>query len=266
MVLYAWMMIQVIIECLPMSSSGHIYLFEKIVTSFDCMIVSDQMHHFDYAVQGVSAILFLLFFFQAWWDLIFGQNFSFQNFYNCLFSKKLLNVLIFGIIVDGLTLGFWLIDLQSYINIPLWFGFLITGLSLWSLQRVVVFKNKSLWDLQDALGLGIAQGIALFPGISRFGLTMTYLQWRGYNSLQAWYISFLVQFPLLCAGSLLGFLQLSDPYIVQTITAVPFLISTILVAFIAWTVLQYLKKIVATHQLWKFSYYMVIPFVGALYF
>ena len=106
----------------------------------------------------------------------------------------------------------------------------------------------------------------MLPGISRFGLTIAYLQWRGYEPLTAWAISFLVQFPLWIAAAVLGCYKLSDTFILEIIWSFPFAISTIVVAIVVWSVLQYLKKIVVLNQLWKFSYYMVIPILGALYF
>jgi undecaprenyl-diphosphatase len=267
MYLYLWMIVQTITECLPISSSGHIFLVQKILALWtDLDIVSDQINYFDYVVQGMNGIVFGLFFFTSWWTLILNQKISLHVLYKLETFKRLVPVLLFGIIVDGITCIFWFLNVGQYEVLPLSYGFFITAISLWSLQKSVPKKNKLLWDLQDAVGLGVVQGLSLLPGISRFCVTIAFLQWRGYKPLDAWSISFLVQWPLLIAASILGLFRLSDLFIIKTIWSLSFLISTIVVAIIAWGVLQYLKKIVASNQLWKFSYYMVIPIVGALYF
>jgi len=49
--------------------------------------------------------------------------------------------------------------------------------------------------IKDELGLGLAQGFAILPGISRSGLTITYLVLRGFKRQDAFKISFIVSLP-----------------------------------------------------------------------
>ncbi|MHA1729921.1 MAG: undecaprenyl-diphosphate phosphatase [Promethearchaeota archaeon] len=55
----------------------------------------------------------------------------------------------------------------------------------------------------DEFALGIMQGFAILPGISRSGVTMTYLVLRGYNKEDAFKLSFIISLPAVAGAILL---------------------------------------------------------------
>jgi undecaprenyl-diphosphatase len=57
--------------------------------------------------------------------------------------------------------------------------------------------DRKLWD---EIGLGVCQGFAILPGISRSGVTYTYLLARGFKKEDAFKMSFLISLPAVLAG------------------------------------------------------------------
>ncbi len=269
MLLYFWMIIQIICESLPISSSGHVVLLQSIFAQGyggqEIINMTQDFWAFDYLLQGVSAIIFLIYFFPYWWQLIVGKAIKVSSLCDTyLWFKTIPSVFLFGIVADGMTFLLWSCNIADRVQIPLSFGFLITAVALWNIQFMHVKKDLNVWAWQNGMIVGLMQGLALLPGISRFGITMATLQWLGYQGRLAFSISFLLQWPLIVAGSIKGFCSLHDVSILQTIWTVPFLMSIVITGFVGYLLLYGVGKIIDKNRLWKFSYYMIFPCIIAL--
>ena len=269
MLLYFWMMVQIICESLPISSSGHVALLQSIFTKFygaqEIIAMSQDLWAFDYVLQGVSAIIFLIYFFPYWWQLIVGKPIQISSLLDQkLWTKTVPSVFLFGFVADGLTFLLWNFNIVERIHIPLAFGFMMTAILLWNIQFMCPKKDLNMWSWKNGIIVGLMQGCALLPGISRFGMTMATLQWLGYSGRLAFSISFLLQWPLIVAGSIKGLCALQDGSILQTMWSVPFFMAMLIAGCIAYAILYGVGKIIDNNQLWKFSYYMVIPIIVAL--
>ena len=107
-------MMQVIAESLPISSSGHIVLLHKIMNQC-CMqpqVIIDAWA-FDYFLQGVSAIIFLFYFFSSWWQLVIKKPLHISVLFSIdVWIKNILPVVFFGIAADGVTFLLWLVHVR----------------------------------------------------------------------------------------------------------------------------------------------------------
>jgi undecaprenyl-diphosphatase len=83
---------------------------------------------------------------------------------------------------------------------------LIFGVVLyWADQTGPRLKDDSQWNLQDAMVMGVWQAVALIPGTSRSGITITGARFLGYSRHDAAKISMLMSIPTIFAsGVLLG--------------------------------------------------------------
>ena len=272
MLLYLWTIVQVICENLPISSSGHVALLQQAFDryQFDAsyieMLQLDQnLWAFDYLLQGVSAIVFLFYFFPLWWKLILDKPMRISSLWNFdLWKKQILSVLLFGFVADGMTFLLWSYDIAHRIELPLALGFLITAGALWSIQFAREKKGINIWSLRSGLIVGLVQGCALFSGISRFATTVAALQWLGYRGRIAFAVSFLLQWPLIVAGSIKGLYYLQDTSVLKNICTLPFLMILFVSGFVAYKLLYCIEKIINKNLLWKFSYYMILPTIVAL--
>jgi undecaprenyl-diphosphatase len=82
---------------------------------------------------------------------------------------------------------------------------------LWISERVTR-RNRPMADLRpaDAVIIGVAQAIALLPGTSRSGVTLTAALFRDVSRADAARFSFLLGLPLILAASLTGIKDLLD--------------------------------------------------------
>lgn len=268
MLLYLWMIIQIVCESLPISSSGHVILLQQIMTKYQIsgMRVISDLIAFDYMLQGLSALVIFVYFFPQWWQLIVDKPIKIQSLFDHHFwIKTVPQIFLFGFVADGITFLFWnFVDVNG-MQIPLFCGFIITGVTLWSLQYTRENKTVAIWSWENGVIVGCVQALSLIAGISRFGTTVTALQWLGYQGRIAFMISFLLQWPLIVAGAIKGFVQLQDQAILQTILTWQFLMIALISGWIAYRILCYVGRCIDRNCLWKFSYYMIIPTFIALY-
>lgn len=137
-------------------------------------------------------------------------------------TKKLLNFLIITTIISGIIglaiLKF--IDLSSSIHIPLTrktititigFFLILTGyLQLKSRASYAGSRTIYNFNYVDSVFLGVMQGIAAIPGLSRSGLTVSSLLFRNIDDMTALRVSFLMSLPIvLIANILLNFRDLT---------------------------------------------------------
>ena len=277
MILYLWAMVQIIGESLPISSSGHVALLQFLLYGSQ-EVGCKNLGAFDDCLQGVSAIIFFIYFFAPWWKLIIAKPIALHFLFDIkIWQHKILPALWFVVVADCITFVCWYADFAHYINIPLCVGFFITGCVLWSMHYAQEKKDIDLWSLKNSLIVGFVQGLALFSGVSRFACTMASLQWLGYCRLPAFFISFLIEWPLIFAASVKGCILLQHASILQMmsnglcIDSVEsyhmelFIDAVACFSIIAYLCLYQIEIMIDKNNLWKFSYYMILPTTVALW-
>lgn len=265
MIFYLWIMTQALCENLPISSSGHVALLLKFLGGFDGAMIASDVQAFDYLLQGMSVLVFFIYFFSSWWQLIVQRPIAWKFLCNGqVWKKNILPVVFFGLVADGATALVWCLDIAKKIQFPLFAGFMITLGFLWSMRDAQDEHDVDLWSLKNGLIVGVMQGFALLPGVSRFATTMATLQWLGYARQVAFPISFLLQWPLIVAGSIKGFLFLRNSMFAQSLLTQSFLWTILCAMLISYAMISWIGRIVEKNLLWKFAYYMIIPITIAL--
>ena len=108
-------------------------------------------------------------------------------------------------------------------------GFLVTGAALWSTRRLVTAAGNRPTP-RGALLIGVAQALAILPGVSRSGMTISSGLWLGMGAVAAADFSFLMAIPLIAGAGLLEARHLSTDMV--QVGAVP-LVAGCLVAFVS---------------------------------
>ncbi|MBU6953711.1 undecaprenyl-diphosphate phosphatase [Hahella sp. HN01] len=198
-------LIQGLTEFLPISSSAHLILPSEVWGW------QDQGLAFDVAVH-VGTLLAVMIYFRAdifnllngWIKQIAGGGASQES--------RLAWAVILGTIPAGLAgvlLDSWIEEnLRSALVIALaTIGF---GVLLGLADRKVGTRDIDQFTLKDALIIGVSQALALIPGTSRSGITMTSALFLGLNRDTAARFSFLLSIPLIAAAGLFKGLELAD--------------------------------------------------------
>jgi undecaprenyl-diphosphatase len=141
---------------------------------------------------------------------------------------------------------------------------LVTAVALLSVRKIKPPQEtdtpvRITWKL--ALLVGLAQGIAIFPGISRSGFTIVAALWGGMNRNSAAEFSFLLSVPTLLAASLFSLFR--EPIISGG--DVGGLIVAGVVAFVSGLIaIHWLMRWLRQGRLWWFSPYCAVVGVAAI--
>ncbi|XUU61553.1 undecaprenyl-diphosphate phosphatase [Erythrobacter sp. HA6-11] len=195
--------VQGITEFLPISSSGHLILIPKL-TEF-----RDQGPLIDVAVHVGSLLAIIMYFWRDALGLVRG-GLSNVGLADDPHQKSLFWWIVIGTIPAVLLGGaFYALDvLDSFrsttlvgINLIV-FGILLGVADHMGKQE----KTYEQLTLRDAVLVGLAQAMALIPGTSRSGVTMTMARFLGYQRVEAARFSFLLSMPAVAgAGILIAF-------------------------------------------------------------
>lgn len=195
-------LIQGITEFLPVSSSGHLILLPYFVG------IDDQGQAIDVAVHIGTLGAVIAYF---WKDVkigLIGIPRMLTGRIDTQGAKLafLLLVATIPVILLGLVLSLTgLSDAMRSIRVIGW-TMLLFGLALyWFDQKGDTHKTDKDWSLKDAVILGLWQAIALIPGTSRSGITITGARALGYTREDGAKIAMLMSIPtILASGILLG--------------------------------------------------------------
>ena len=195
-------LIQGITEFLPVSSSGHLILLPSLSGMEDQGQVIDVAAH-----VGTLAAVILYF----WSDvrlalggltrLIRGKIDTQGAFLALCLIIATVPVVIIGLILNVTGLS----DAMRGIAVIGW-AMLIFGIVLyWADQKGPTEKPAPQWSLKDALQLGLWQALALIPGTSRSGITITAGRMLGYTRTDAAKLAMLMSIPtIIASAALLG--------------------------------------------------------------
>lgn len=194
--------IQGLSEFLPISSSGHLILGPWIFG------FPDPGLSFDVALHVGTLLAVVSYFFQDWIDIFrafFGKRISpLHPEYNQHFLPFLAVATVPGVMV-----GFFLDTLaEQALRNPLLIAstlFLGGGLLFWADRFFAERENLLTLNVKKSLLIGLAQALAIFPGVSRSGITMTVARMLGFNRVAAARFSFLLSTPIIFGAAVLKF-------------------------------------------------------------
>lgn len=134
---------------------------------------------------------------------------------------------------------------------------IVTGLALWLIRNMRGRKNDAELSVKDAVIIGLAQAVALIPGISRSGATIVAAMGLGMKQETALRFSFLLYIPVSFGGMILGFNDiLGDPNL--TALAVPYSIAFFASLIASYFSLKWFMNIMAKGNLKYFAIYCFI--------
>ncbi len=199
--------VQGITEFLPISSSGHLILIPHLTD------LPDQGPLIDVAVHIGSLLAIIIYFRKDVMGLARG-GFATIGLGDDPVQRKMFLFVLAGTI-PAVVLGLF-VKLNGYlddfrttdlvaINLII-YGLLLGAADYWGKQH----KSYEDLTLRDAVLVGIAQAMALIPGTSRSGATMTAARALGYSRVESARFSFLLAIPAVAGAGLLAALDLAD--------------------------------------------------------
>lgn len=250
--------VQGLTEFLPISSSAHLILIPDLLHWQDPGIA------FDVALHLGTLIAVLLYFFREWIQLtLCGLGFHHPKRASeqmVMQNQRLFWYLVAGTI-PGALVGFFFehwIEENLRNPIPIAGAMIAIGLLMWYAEYSARLTRRiEQTSLGDSLAIGTSQALALFPGVSRSGITITTGLFRGMTREAAARFSFLLSTPLIAGAAAVevpkllklhraGAMDLPQSTLIASI-AVSAVVGFVVIAFF----LQYLQ----TRTLKIFIYY-----------
>ncbi|MEA3328376.1 MAG: undecaprenyl-diphosphate phosphatase [Candidatus Omnitrophota bacterium] len=230
-------LVQGLTEFLPVSSSGHLVLFQDYfnLNTNRCLI--------DLILHAGTLLAVIVFFFKDIKNLIREKN------------LKILIYIAAATAITGICgvtgSGFFktLFDSASLVCVML----IINGVVLLSTKKFLNGKREfSDLNITDALLLGISQSLAIIPGISRSGLTISAMLFKGVKKESAFRFSFLAAIPAILGALIYELKSLTC----LTLNTTSYVLLGALVAFISGLfALKILYIIIRRAKLPLFGYY-----------
>ncbi len=201
--------IQGLTEFLPVSSSGHLVIFQQFFN-----VEKDLQMFFDITVHLGTLMAIIICFLPDVKNLTYvfiKKGFKFlswkESFKNEFDFKLIVYILISTFITGCLGILFKdhieiMFDKPKIVGINLIF----TGLILYISERISKRSNNkdlTLFTIKDAFILGLIQSIALMPGISRSGITIACALVLGFIQKDAAKYSFLLAIPAIAGAFIL---------------------------------------------------------------
>lgn len=194
--------IQGITEFLPISSSGHLILLPGLTG------MEDQGQVIDVAVHVGTLFAVILYFRSDVAEAAAGSLRLLRGKADTPGARLawLLIVATIPVILFGLVLKLTGLDDSLRSVALIGWTMLIFGLVLyWADQKGAQVKEATDWSLRDALVMGLWQAVALIPGTSRSGITITAARQLGYRREDGAKLAMLMSIPTIAAsGVLLG--------------------------------------------------------------
>lgn len=243
--------IQGLTEFFPISSSGHIVLFDDFF-KLGAPALSLTIFLHTGTLMAVVAV-----FHKDLRKIIAGFFTSFPFVKRRSGSGKLAWLIIFANIPAGIA-GIFLKEkfeiMFTGTNLT-YICLIITGIIIFLSQK----KQKSNYSIQDmgfkhACIIGLAQMCAILPGISRSGTTITTAILLGLNREDAAKFSFFIMLPAVGGATLLELIDINNMFI-SYIDVISGIMSSFIVGFIS---LKLLIKINKNYKLHYFTYYCII--------
>lgn len=249
-------MVQGLTEFLPISSSAHLVIVPELL-GVESSLAFDTLLHVGTLIAVISyfrsdVIAMIKAFFSSLADIPRGR-FK-EEIRNDQF-KRLAWLILVGTIPPGL-MGILLKDFfESLFSSVSAVGFflLITGFILWGVERMPRGEKKTKEiSFTNSLIVGIAQGCAIAPGISRSGATIATSLYLGFDREMAARFSFLLSIPAILGAALIQLKDLTAGFDISTGSFVGGLISAIIFSYLA---IKFLMGYIKKHSLVIFAYY-----------
>ena len=259
--------IQGLTEFLPISSSGHLVIFQNLIGLKNSELLLDISLH-------VGTLLAVLIFFRADIKMMIYEGIGLIS---TVFRKEnpsskiqqfphaaLIVWIITGTIPTALIGILFSSFVQKMFGAPFFVGFMliVTGIILGASRFIPDhFTKKNHVGLMVSIAVGIAQGVAIIPGISRSGATIICGLFCGLNRELAGRFSFLLSIPAIIGATIVKF----DMTKITEIGFMPFFAGIFVSFLVGLIALKITMNMVRKGNLYYFSPYCLLAGIVAIF-
>lgn len=194
-------LVQALTEFLPVSSTAHLIIFPWLAGWQDPGLA------FDVALHAGTLLALVLYFFKDWLTLVLcglGMKYpATASFEDLTQRRKMFWYMVIGTIPAGVAGLLFHHQIEEKLRQPKIIGVSLVAIALlmgWADTRKDLTRKERESNLGDALTIGTAQALALWPGVSRSGITITTGLFRRLTREAATRFSFLLSVPAIAGA------------------------------------------------------------------
>lgn len=236
-------------EFLPISSTAHLILVPYFTGWKDPGLA------FDVAMHAGTLLAVLIYFWKDWMEIL-KITFWRKKYKSEIYSQNILWLLIIGTI-PGALIGFFAQDyVDSLLRSPYLIAFSLAffGLILYLVDKLASHERElNKISLTDVFIIGFAQAVAIVPGVSRSGITISAGLALGLTRVGAARFSFLLSTPIILGATLS---QIPD-FLKAGVDGV-ILLGVLISALSGYLAIKYLIKFVENYSYKVFFWYRLI--------
>ena len=226
---------QGITEWLPISSSGHLAILQNLFKL-------EQDISFDVFLHFATLLVLFIFF---WKDIVKVLKAFFRFDFKSEYGKLAIFIIIGSVVTAIIGFSFKELFTSFFSNL------IVIGIALLVTGTLLFFSEKRLsskeLNYSDSFLIGLMQGIAIIPGISRSCSTISVGLLKGVDKLKVFRFSFLLAIPAIIGANLFEFKNL--------VFNVNVLVGFIFAFIFGYISLIFLKRIVLTNKFHYFAWY-----------
>jgi undecaprenyl-diphosphatase len=255
--------VQGITEFLPISSSAHLTILEHYFQVQGGGLSFDILLH-----VGTLAAL-IAYFYKDWLEM--AHAFISPSRYNRP-QRKMLFFLILAVIPGALAGVLLERQAETIFREPARIALLLGGVGLLLVLAEKVARHRRPLDqitLKDALLIGLSQALAIMPGVSRSGITMTTGLFLGFNRRSAAHFSFLLATPIIAGAGLHHIPKWLKEAGRGDLTLLPAVVGFLAALISSYLTIKYLLRFLQRHTFIPFAVYRVLLaalILGQVYF
>ncbi|HEY7104957.1 MAG TPA: undecaprenyl-diphosphate phosphatase [Acidimicrobiia bacterium] len=250
-------------EFLPISSSGHL-LFIPDLFGWNDFNGNDSLEKaFDVALHVGTLVAAIWYFREDLWEYLVAALRSIRVRAVDSVDARLAWLLLLSA-VPGAIIGALLSStIEDELGDPILIGvnLIVFGLVLEWADHAAPKRESDDFHARDATIMGIAQAVALAPGVSRSGVTISAGRWLRFDRVAATRLSFLMSIPIIGGAALYKGAELARDGLPSGF-ANAFLAGMVAAAISGWVAIAFLLRFVRTHTFRPFVIYRCV--VGTL--
>lgn len=240
-------LVQGLTEFLPVSSSGHLVLFSQIFGIEEELFVSIILH-------CATLLSILIVFWKDVWQMIRHP-----------FSKQTMLIVVATIPTCIICLVLMPIIKLSFSGIILPVCFLVSAILLLLSERSTKNKEATEISYKTAFWIGVAQGFAVFPGISRSGTTISAGLFAGNKKEEVAKFSFLMSIPIIILSLIMEIVEIAIGGVSIDVSAVGISLASVTAFLVGIVAIKTMLKITKSAKLRYFSYYLILISIISLF-
>jgi len=243
-------------EFLPISSSAHLILVPWFLGW------QDQGLTFDVVLHAGTLLAILAYFWQDWYGMLRGLlSWKWKPPAGGEAAGSRLFFYVTCATIPAALAGFFAEKMvETTLRSPFVLSFTMIGVAvlLWVAEKTArLEKGLSEVSLADALSIGTAQALALIPGTSRSGITITTGLFLGFTRETAARFSFLLSAPIIAGAGLKKALELRHEGILHT-EQLPLLLGFLASLSIGYLTIRFLMNFLQRNSLFIFICYRIL--------